>query len=186
MKHYILVSCIVSLFAICEGCATSKNSSPVYSDDKEAQAVMDVNQFDTIANHPNEYVKQKVKLAGRIDVLKSTQEGYEVLAKWLPYPDKQALNQGPQDPKIDPRRQFAVHFKGKRDRVFVTSRGNKFILEGTVKGTQGTLVNTFGLEKDLLYINAICVHVWETGIDEIMTSPDTKNDHRSKTFCADR
>jgi len=187
MKHNILVFSVVGLIALGAGCATPQDSPPLYPKDSGAQVVATVSQFDTIAENPDGHVGQEIKLAGRVDTLEETPEGYQVLAKWLPYPEKKALDQGPRDPKVDPRRHFLIRFKGKRDRTFVTTHGNKFILEGTVAGTKGTLINMFGLRKDLLYVNATCVHVWETGIDVISQDPDSEfPDVRNKTFCADQ
>ncbi len=187
MKSHILEFGVVGLLVLCVGCATPPSSEPLYPDDKDALAVMTVSQFDAIASNPNGYVGKEIKLAGRVDILASTQEGYEVLARWLPYPEKQALDQGLRDPKVKPREYFLIRFKGKRERTFVTTHGNVFILEGTVLGIKGTVVNMFGLRKDLLYVNAQCVHVWETGADFISDAPDSQYpDARSKTFCADQ
>ncbi len=67
------------------------------------------------------------------------------------------------------------------------TQGNKFIVEGTVKGTKNALISLFGNEKSLLYVNAKCVHVWETGQSSLSKSPDSDYlEARRKTFCADQ
>ena len=187
MKRYLLMLSIVGFLGFSEGCGTLQSSQPLYSDDTDAQAVRDVALFDTMTKTPDGYVGQKIRLAGRVDLLQSTPEGYEVIAEWLPYPEKLALEQGPGNPKVEPRRHFLINFKGKRDRTFVTTHGNTFILVGTVAGTKEVIINLFGLKKDLLYVNATCVHVWETGMSIINNAPDSEHsDNRSKTFCADK
>ncbi len=187
MLHTFLVYSVVGLITLCAGCTTQQSVVPLYPDDPGAQAVRTSSQFDTITNNSNEYVGQKIKLAGRIEYLISSKEGYEVLAKWLPYPEIQPLDQGPRDPEVDPRRYFLIHFEGKRERPFVTTHGNVFILQGTVEGTRKALVNTLGHRQNLLSVNTQCVHVWETGDDTISDSPDSQYpDARSKTFCADQ
>ena len=66
------------------------------------------------------------------------------------------------------------------------TRGNKFLLEGKMDGTKKAWVNVFGPKQSLLYINAKCVHVWETGVEAISSSTDSEYPGtRERTLCAD-
>ena len=71
--------------------------------------------------------------------------------------------------------------------VFYTTRGNKFLLEGNVEGIKKALVNIFGNEENLLYVNAKCVHVWETGGEKISSgyAESEYAETRERTLCAD-
>lgn len=125
-------------------------------------------------------------LAGAIVGIDETDEGYQVLAKGLPYPKSQP-EEGPIASESDGKRHFLFRFVGKREREFYTIRGNKLLLAGTVEGTKKGLVHLLGSEKDLLFINAKCVHLWETGESNVSSGQGASEygPARQRTLCAD-
>ena len=142
-------------------------------------------QFDEMAGNSANYLGKETKLAGAVVSIDKTDEGYLVLARWLPYPKTKA-DQGPKVTQTDDTRHFLIRFVGKREKVFYTTRGNKFLLEGTVEGEKKALVNVFGPRQNLLYVNTKCVHIWETGEAEISATHDSEfPDVRERTLCAD-
>lgn len=186
MRKKILVLGILGLVGLQIGCSTLPGSDLLSSKSNGTKTVTTSPQFDEIANNPSSYVGQERKLAGAVVSMDQTDEGYIILAEWLPYPETQ-LEEGPKMGQSDRSRHFLIRFIGKREKEFYTTRGNIFLLEGTVEGTKRALVNVFGPRKDLLYVNAKCIRIWETGQD-----PDSSSQRdveypptRSRTLCAD-
>lgn len=171
--------------AICvawlSACAPMMNGSPKYPV-SEAGAVTSVSQFDErLTSHSG----TEIRVAGRIQRIDTTPDGYDVLASWLPYPTEFRLGGAPMDASSDQVRHFVFHFHGKPKSPFTTWRGNKFMLEGRVEGTRHTVVDMFGTRKALLYVRADCVRVWETGGDTVNRDPDAAYpDAMAHTFCA--
>ena len=185
MRKGILVVSLLGLVSLQSGCTTHPDSDVLFPDDKGAKIVTTSSQFDEIAGNLEKYSGQETKLAGAVVSMDQTAEGYLVLARWLPYPKQ--TEQVPQVGQTDDSRHFLIRFVGKREKKFYTTRGNKFLLEGTITGTKKALVNVFGPEKNLLYVNTKCVKIWETGQDE-----DTGSQRdveyppvRQRTLCAD-
>jgi len=185
MRKAIFAFSLLGLVGLQSGCTTHAASDVLFPDDKGAKIVTTNLQFDEIAGNSEKYLGQETKLAGAVVSIDQTAEGYLVLARWLPYP-KQA-DQAPKVGQTDDSRHFLIRFVGKREKVFYTTRGNKFLLEGKVEGTKKALVSVFGPRKNLLYVNTKCLKIWETGEDDDSGSqrdveyPPT----RQRTVCAD-
>lgn len=186
MKKAIIVFSVLGLVGLQSGCTTLPGSDLLTSKGNEEKMVTTSSQFDEMAGNSSRYLGQEKMVAGAIVSIDQADEGYLVLAEWLPYPKTQ-LEQGPVASQTDGDRHFLIRFIGKREKEFYTTRGNIFLLEGTVEGTKKALVQVFGPRKELLYINAKCVHIWETGQDDARSSqidnayPSTRN----RTVCAD-
>lgn len=186
MRKRIVVFGILGLVGLQMGCTPLPGSDLLSSKSNGTKTVTSSSQFDELADNPSSYLGQEKRLAGAVVSIDPTEEGYLVLAEWLPYPKKQ-VEEGPQVDQSDRSRHFLIRFIGKWKKEFYTTRGNLFLLEGTVEGTKKALVNVFGPRKDLLYVNARCVRVWETGQDDSRSSqldnqyPPT----RVRTLCAD-
>ncbi|MDR4493974.1 MAG: hypothetical protein AB7P17_08350 [Nitrospirales bacterium] len=186
MRKEILLLGVVGLVSLQSGCATSPGSDLLVPKGNEDKMVIRDTQFEEMAGNSSKYQGRTVLLAGAIVSIDETNEGYQVLAEWLPYPKRQS-EEGPKAIQSDEHRHFLIRFVGKRDREFYTIRGNKFLLEGTVEGTKQGLGNLFGPKQDLLYINAKCVHIWETGEANIGSSQGDSEypPARERTLCAD-
>ncbi|MEO8325672.1 MAG: Slp family lipoprotein [Nitrospirota bacterium] len=185
MTKGFLAFSLLGFVGLLNGCTTFADSDVLFPEDKGAKIVTTNSQFDEMAEHSEKYVGQETKLAGAVVSIDQTAEGYLVLAKWLPYP-KSNVDQPLQNGQLDEGRHFLIRFVGKQEKVFYTTHGNKFLLEGKVEGTKTALVNVFGPRKNLLYVNAKCVKIWETGEDDDSSSqrdveyPPT----RQRTVCA--
>ena len=186
MRKGILVFSLLGLVGLQSGYTTHAASDvALFPDDKGAKIVTTSSQFDEMAGNSENYLGQETKLAGAVVSIEETAEGYLVLARWLPYPKQ--VDQVPQVGQTDDSRHFLIRFVGKRKKEFYTTRGNKILLEGTVAGTKKALVNVFGPEQNLLYVNTKCVKIWETGQDDDSSSqmdseyPPT----RQRTLCTD-
>ncbi len=163
------------------GCASVQNGTSTYPQGA-AGAITSLSQFDARVTGDS---GSEVRVAGRIQRIDTTGDGYDVLASWLPYPTGFRLDSAPMDASSDQVRHFVFHFHGKPKSPFTTWKGNKFILEGRVEGTRNTVVDMFGTNKDLLYVRADCVRVWETGGDTVNRDPDAEYpDALAHTFCA--
>ncbi|GJL60223.1 MAG: hypothetical protein NPIRA03_30800 [Nitrospirales bacterium] len=186
MRNWIVVFGILGLVGMQIGCKPLPGSDLLSSQSNGAKTITSSSQFDKLADNPSSYLGQEKRLAGAVVSIDQTEEGYLVLAEWLPYPKKQ-IEEGPQVDQSDRSRHFLIRFIGKREKEFYTTRGNLFLLEGTVEGTKKALVNVFGPRKNLLYVNARCVRIWETGQDESRSSQlDSQYPPaRVKTLCAD-
>jgi len=186
MRKAILVFIVLGLMGLQNGCATPLDSDLMFPERDGAKIVTTGAQFDEMAGNSEKYLGHEVKFAGAVVSIDQTDEGYLVLAKWLPYPTTQ-VDKGPRAGQADEKRHFLLRFVGKRKKKFYTTRGNKFLLEGKVEGTKKALVNVFGARQNLLYVNAKCVHVWETGEANIGNdySDSQYPETRERTLCAD-
>ena len=185
MRKGILVLSVLGLMGLQNGCAPHPGSDLLFPKGNGAKMVTTGAQFDEMAGNSEKYLGHETMLAGAVMSIDHTDEGYFVLAKWLPYPKTKA-DKGPKAGQADDTRHFLIRFLGKREKVFYTTRGNKFLLEGTVEGTKKALVNVFGPRQNLLYVNTKCVHIWETGEAEIRATADSEfPDVRERTLCAD-
>ena len=153
---------------------------------EQIPAVTSVTQFDKMVTDISAYQGKDVRLAGRIQRVDETEEGYRALVRWLPYPPPRLIDQGPQDVQGEEGQHFVVTYRGKAKRRHFIVLGNKFVLEGRVEGTSRTVVDVFGQRRDLLVVKARCVRVWETGASGVVHgSPDTDYPEAvSRTFCA--
>ncbi|GJL59627.1 MAG: hypothetical protein NPIRA03_24840 [Nitrospirales bacterium] len=186
MRKGFLVFSLLGLVSLQSGYTTHANSEELFPEDKGAKIVTTESQFDEIAGNSEKYVGQETKLAGAVVSMDETDEGYLVLAKWLPY-SKDNVDQAPQNGQLDNNRHFLIRFVGKRKKEFYTTRGNKFLFEGKVEGTRKALVNVFGPRMNLLYVNAKCIKIWETG-DDVDNSSQRDVEYppvRHRIVCAD-
>jgi len=186
MKKGILMLGLFGFVILSIGCATMPGSELLVSKGNEDKMVTSSAQFDDMAGNSSKYQDRIVMLAGAIMNIDQTDEGYLVLAKWLPYP-KMRPEEGPLASKSDGDRHFLIRFVGKRKKEFYSIHGNKFLLEGMVAGTKQGVVNLFGPKEDLLFVKAKCVHVWETGEAEVSSGQGDSeySPVRSRTLCAD-
>jgi len=186
MGKAILVFTVLGFMGLQNGCAPHPGSDLLFPKGNEAKIVTTSAQFDEMAGNSEKYLGHETMLAGAVMSIDQTDEGYLVLAKWLSYPKTQA-DKGPKVGQTDGKRHFLIRFVGKREKVFYTTRGNLFLLEGNVEGTKKALVNIFGNEENLLYVNAKCVHIWETGEGKISSgyAESEYAETRERTVCAD-
>jgi len=187
MRKGILVFSVLGLMGLQNGCATPPDSDLLFPKGNGAKMVTTGAQFDDMAGNSKKYLGHETMLAGAVVSIDQTDEGYLVLAKWLPYPKTRA-DKGPKAGQSDGKRHFLIRFVGKREKVFYTTRGNLFLLEGKVEGKKKALVNIFGNKEDLLYVDAKCVHVWETGEEDQVRSRESDSEYgetRERTLCAD-
>lgn len=186
MKTGVFFLGLLGLVGLQLGCTPTPGSELLASKGNEDKMVTMGAQFDDMAGNSSKYQGRTVMLAGAIVSIDETDEGYQVLAQWLPYPKSQP-EEGPIASESDGKRHFLFRFVGKREREFYTIHGNKFLLDGTVEGTKKGLVHLLGSEKDLLYVNAKCVHVWETGESNVSSGQGASEygAARHRTLCAD-
>ena len=186
MRKVILVFAVLGFMGLQNGCAPHPGSDLLFPKGNGAKMVTTGAQFDEMAGNSEKYLGHETMLAGAVMSIDQTDEGYLVLAKWLPYPTTH-VDTGPRAGQANEKRHFLIRFVGKSKKVFYTTRGNKFLWEGKVEGTKKALVNVFGPEGNLLYLNTRCVHVWETG--ELEISGDSMDSQypetRERTLCAD-
>ncbi len=185
MRKAILLLGVLGVLGLQNGCTTSPGADLLVPKKNGGRIVTTSAQFDEMAGNSSSYVGQEKLLAGAIVSIDPTAEGYLVLAEWLPYPKQP--EEGPRASQSNGGRHFLIRFIGKREQEFYTTRGNKFLLEGKVEGTRKALVNVFGSKKDLLTINAKCVHIWETGEANVGSGPGDAEypPTRQRTVCAD-
>lgn len=186
MKKGILLLGLLGLVGWQTACTATPGSELLAPKGNENNMVTTGAQFDDMAGNPSKYQDRAAMLAGAIVSIDETDEGYRVLAKWLPYP-KSRPEEGPIAEESEGKRHFLFRFVGKREREFHTIRGNKFLMEGTVEGTKKGLVHLLGSEQDLLHVNAKCVHIWETGESNV-SSGQAASEYgpaRQRTLCAD-
>ncbi|MDR4482224.1 MAG: hypothetical protein R3B95_03055 [Nitrospirales bacterium] len=186
MRKVIIMFGILGLVSLQIGCTKLPGSDLLSPTSNGTKTVTTSQQFDELADNSPAFLGQEKRLAGAVVSIDQTDEGYSILAEWLPYPTRE-IEEGPKISQADRSRHFLIRFIGKREKEFYTTRGNIFLLEGTVEGTKKALVNVFGPRKDLLYVNARCVRIWETGQDG---DPSSQLDsqyppRRNRTLCAD-
>jgi len=187
MRKAILVFTVLGLVGLQNGCTTPPGSDLLFPKGNGAKMVTTSSQFDEMAGNSEKYLGHETMLAGAVMSIDQTDEGYLVLVKWLPYPKTQA-DKGPVATGSDGNRHFLIRFVSKQKREFYTTRGNLFLLEGNVEGTKKALVNIFGNEENLLYVNAKCAHIWETGEEGKIGLNETDIEYgetRERTVCAD-
>ena len=187
MRKSISAMGILWVMMLVGGCASTyqETNVPMFKF-SGGNPVTSSSQFDEILANAQKYQGQAMKLAGAVVRIDETEEGYLALAKWLPYPQKQ-IEEGPKVRQPDGSRHFLIRFVGKREKKFHTTGGNKFFVDGRVEGIKKGLVDVFASRKDLLYINANCVHVWETGQVGIRSGAGDSDypEARERTLCAD-
>ena len=93
-------------------------------------------------------------------------QGLQLIADWLVYPKNPNLrpeNPSTQDKKdFDNKKpRFLVFYSGTIESDFLW-QGNEFLAIGETKGTQ-ELVNVVGASHVVPYIEARCLHIWQTG-----------------------
>jgi hypothetical protein len=197
MQKLMLAMVTLGLLVVSQGCAPSTQQvEPDFPKD-QAPAVMSTMQLDKVIGEVGSLKGNLIKLAGRIRHVRETDQGAIVLADWLSYPSHFSIEEGP--PHTGPKtgRHFGFLFPGKKSDPFLkgpsfdslmTWKGNKFVLEGKVEGTRTMAVDEFGDKQSLLFVETVCIHVWETGESDTITS--TTGDDRywlgttARTFCA--
>ena len=184
----------VILLLLTLGCALTSPPEPSFLED-QVPAIISSSDFDRIWGNLDGYKGMTVKLAGRIIDTTTTPEGAVVLAAWFPYLPHFDLEDGPPDTATHHGRHFAFLFPGFTGDPFVKGpdydplmawEGNKFVMEGSVKGSRTMVINVAGDKQAMLFIRARCVHVWETGESEPSSDqPDSQWPGQiARTFCA--
>ena len=180
MRRLLTVLSYAGIMFVLAGCASpEKQKAAALLGGEQIPAVTSATQFDKMASEVSAYQGTGVRLAGRIQRVEETDEGYRALVRWLPYPPPKDVDQGPTDIEGEglsatKGQHYVVTYPGKIKRRHYIVKGNKFVLKGTVEGTSRTVVNVFGQRKDLLVVKARCVRVWETGTSPVEhMTPDT-------------
>ncbi len=187
MRNGMLAVGVLGIIGLLGGCAGTTPGSNVLTFPYSGEnPVVSGSQFDEIFTNAQKYQGAERKLAGAIVRIDETEDGYLALVRWLPYPQKQ-IEEGPKVSQTDGDRHYLVRFLGKRKKKFHTSGGNKFYVDGKILGTKKGLVNVFASRKDLLYVDAKCVHIWETGQVSIRSGAGDSDypEPRERTLCAD-
>lgn len=134
--------------------------------DNGAPAIDQPEEFTALAAHQERFKGQSVRIAGRIAGVEPQQGGLLIIAEWLLFPKNPNLR--PETPHPGDQRgvdnkkpRFLVLYAGTIESDF-TWQGNEFLAIGEPKGTQ-ELVNIVGTVDVVPYIEARCVHVWQTG-----------------------
>ena len=160
----IMILSTVSLLVFLTGCAAT---SPFPTNG--SQALKSESEFGVLTAQPDVYQGRAIKLAGRIVGVEPNAQGTIVTAEWLPYPDAEYL--GPYHTTTGSAGRFVVFYPGKLDPEGM-AYGNKFL----VLGKRGNdLKSAFkSAPGSLPYIDARCLHVWNTGNDDIDMEPDSE------------
>jgi len=174
----------IFLLAGCSGV----QSPPMMPEDVKGARVKSIDQFNQILSNAGNRKGQTIELAGRLERVEETQDGYKVFASWLPYPSSGAIEEGPRVDQEGPFPNFLFYFRGKvKEKAFTTIQGDTFILNGTIQGTEKTIVDMLGAEKDLLTLFAGCVRIWDTGATSEGRSLDVEYPGViSRTFCSQK
>ena len=106
MRKAILVFSVLGLVGLQSGCTTRAGSDVSFPFKGNGAIIVTTGtQFDEMAGNSEKYLGHETKLAGAVVSIDQTDEGYLVLAKWLPYPKTQA-DQGPKVGQSDGKRHF--------------------------------------------------------------------------------
>ncbi len=186
MNHRLLWLGFLGLIGWQSGCTATPGSELFTPQTDQGAIVVTTTQFDNLRMHVADHLQETTLLAGAVMNIDETAEGYLVLAEWLPYPQDQP-EEGPQPLDSDDHRYFLFQLAAKPEKEFETVHGNTFLLEGTVAGTRSKAVYLFGVRENLLYVNAQCVHLWETGEDTLSSSPGDAEypPTRHRTICVE-
>lgn len=174
---------ILASLVFLSGCPSMPDGQPKYPVGQSG-AITSIAQLEEAVAEADGNKGVEIRLAGRIQGIEPTAEGYHVLATWLPYPASFRMATPPRDSALGEPRHFTFYFYGKPTSDFRVWRGNKFILEGTVEGKKKTVIDVIGRSQTLLSVRANCVHVWETGQSDAVADPDSQYEARARTFCA--
>jgi len=153
-------------------------------------SIKSLDQFNQILHDVAARKGQHIQLAGHLHSVKETQNGYKAFASWLPYPRHGVAEDGPSDVPGVGVPDYLFYFDGKMDMdefSFVT--GDKFILTGTIQGTEKFVIDFLDEEKTLLVVSAQCVHIWDTGTSGGGSGSGTTMDYPgeiARTFCAQK
>ena len=151
-------------------------------------SIKNLDQFTQILNDVAARKGQAIQLAGHLHSVEETQHVYKVFASWLPYPWHGVGEDGPSDVPGVGVPDYLFYFDGKMDMdefTFVT--GDKFILTGTIQGTEKFVVDFLDEGKKLLVVSAKCVHIWDTGTSEGGSGTTMEYPGEiARTFCAQK
>lgn len=176
MRHIMILG-VVGLFALAQGCA----SVPTFPTN-DSKAVGTTSEFGVLVAKPDVYKGRAIRLAGRLVGVETSEQGMLMLAEWLPFPTNP--DEGPTEMLMAQGRRFAVFYPGTLDEQG-TLHGNKFLAVGEM-GESKSIVTLEGISQSIPYVVARCLHVWETGGDEIEDAPDVENTGyppMERTYC---
>ena len=191
MRWSLAVLSYAGILLVLAGCASpEQQKAAALLGGEHIPAVTSATQFDKMVSEVSAYQGTRVRLAGRIQRVEETDEGYRALVRWLPYPPPKDVDNGPRDMGGEglgatrKGQHYVVTYPGKIKRRHYTVKGNKFVLKGTVEGTSRTVIDVFGQRRDLLVVKARCVRVWETGTSSVEhRNPDQEYSAVSHTHC---
>lgn len=175
----------LTVAVLCLFCFSYGWSADVLLPQDGTQKISTPEDFQKLVSGIEENKGLTVKLAGRMISFDPSDEGTIIIAEWLPFPVDLDLEDGPKDSDQDTGLRFALRYPGETHDPQFKWRGNKFILEGNIQGTRSVTMDLFGSSKNLIYVMARCIHVWETGETEEFDQPDVqfKGPHIARTFC---
>jgi len=84
MRKAILVFTVLGLVGLQNGCTTPPGSDLLFPKGNGAKMVTTSSQFDEMAGNSEKYLGHETMLAGAVMSIDQTDEGYLVLARWLP------------------------------------------------------------------------------------------------------
>ena len=134
--------------------------------DNGGPAIYQATNFGTLLTHPDQFQGQSVRIAGRIAGVELQDRGLLLIADWLVYPKNPNLR--PENPSTQDRKElddnkprFLVFYSGTIESDFLW-QGNEFLVIGETKDPQ-ELVNIVGTSRLVPYVEARCLHIWQTG-----------------------
>ena len=168
------------VFLIFQGCSTAPLFPNYTSEEVQKE------QFGVLIAEPDVYRGRAVKVAGRVVGVESTEKGTLIIAEWLPYPQKGQY--GPGDNEFTGQNRFTLLYPGAID-PWSSWQGNRFIMTGEIEGTQNMVASFTGATREVPYMVARCIHVWEVGDNLWWNQPDTDPSgypYLQQTFCVQR
>lgn len=185
LRHLIMLS-TVTVCVILSGCAASSTPFPP----KVMENVSPTFHFEAWrdASPTNPSGKSdsglKVELGGRIVQASKNGKGIVIVAEQLPIVTRPVY--GPtEDVKRTGDYEFAFLYPGEIEPQDLRN-GNRFVIVGTTTSRRPVVVN--GVSKTEPFLQADCIHVWQTGRTEIAEFKESVGGGYSplpeKTYCA--
>lgn len=130
--------------------------------------------------HPDQYDSRKVELGGRILKAAAATGHVIIVVAELPIVEHPAY--GPKEGKS--KGQFAIRFHRDVESCWLHP-GNKIVVIGRTHGRRAIPVDDF--VKNLPLIQALCLHIWKTGRDDIADYQSSGAGYgtlEEETFCS--
>ena len=143
--------------------------------DNGSPSINQLEDFVSLVDHPSGYQGRFLRMAGRMVGIEKQEQGSMIIGEFMLYPKNPNLR--PETPNTDraytrgkKRRRFLVVFSESIDPQFLWN-GNEFLVFGQYTGTQD-FVNIVGSSQPAPYIQAQCLHVWNTGSADLQEFTD--------------